>query len=1054
MDKEFFNGMNLSEDISEEDFQFIVDGWEKVKDIISKEEFIDKFNEIKADNQDVSFFNDKDFLSMVVDPLTTERAEPIIDDSEVLFKKINEFEDGETYSIYGRIMDILDVRTFSKEDHDGRVCNAFIADDTGRIKLVFWNDIIDKLEGVNEGDIVSITNVKCKNGFRDNLELQLTSSSELNVLTEEDEDYPDVSNYPLVGVIKKINEIGENDSVSLVARVKKIGEINTFTVNDGSERSNANVTLTDETGEINLTVWSEHFDSLEEFNEGDVLKLEKVSTRKNNFNGIIELSFSSSTTFKVLDEGDEDYPNVEGFPTYEEVTSRNYDKIADLSFGNIDTVVGRVMSISNPKIFRSSRGKEGKLCKVEVADDSGSITVTFWTENIKHLKHMVEGDIVKFTNLDCKKGYNTEKDLSLRPRSLVRVIDMDDEDYPDDIENFPTYEETFTDINEIVPDTTVSIIGRLIRVPAPHNYESNGKKGKVTSLEIQDKTGKISYTLWNKDVNLIDSLELKEGDIVKILNEPSRERNGEISLSHWDGRILKAEGDYDIPEYEENIIKIANAQEINDVSLIGVITKIQDTIDFTRADGTTGHVKSIEISDETGSIRVTLWGDDTKLSFTKGDIIKIIGGNIEYDDYTTSGYRVNTNWNTEFKLDPELDDETISNLKGIASRLGPIPISQIQELETDGDEVDIIGRLVTLFDSRSFPRDDGTEGLVSSGIIADGSGNTRISFWDDKAKMDYVIGKAYQNENARTRLGMQFVELNVGKTTRVMELSDADAPDLPSFEDLEETVFSLRKISDLDDDDDRIKVIARLIEIEDTREFARQDGSKGVFRKMSVGDDDGSIDVTLWDKKTDIKYSVGDAIKIQNPRVNYNDRTSALELSINNTTNILTPDYNEMSDLPSFEELQNREYPLKDIASLELEDRKVRINATLVDPYMGSKNLIPKCPICQHTLEDDEEECSECGNIVDEPNYLLMLPAKLVDETGEIDVVFYNELVEKLIGMKQDDVVAQYEEDGDLGFLEFKIADLNGVSLELIGGISYSSFNDEISFRPKKILSE
>ena len=28
MDKEFFNGMNLAEDISEEDFQYIKDGWE------------------------------------------------------------------------------------------------------------------------------------------------------------------------------------------------------------------------------------------------------------------------------------------------------------------------------------------------------------------------------------------------------------------------------------------------------------------------------------------------------------------------------------------------------------------------------------------------------------------------------------------------------------------------------------------------------------------------------------------------------------------------------------------------------------------------------------------------------------------------------------------------------------------------------------------------------------------------------------------------------------------------------------------------------------------
>ena len=49
MDKEFFNGMNLAEDISEEDFQYIKDGWEKVQDALSKEEFIGKFNKCKEE---------------------------------------------------------------------------------------------------------------------------------------------------------------------------------------------------------------------------------------------------------------------------------------------------------------------------------------------------------------------------------------------------------------------------------------------------------------------------------------------------------------------------------------------------------------------------------------------------------------------------------------------------------------------------------------------------------------------------------------------------------------------------------------------------------------------------------------------------------------------------------------------------------------------------------------------------------------------------------------------------------------------------------------------
>ncbi|MBO7241948.1 MAG: replication factor A [Methanobrevibacter sp.] len=817
MDKEFFNGMNLAEDISEEDFQYIKDGWEKVQDALSKDEFIDKFNKIKEEYKDASFFSDKDFIDMVVNPFTGEETKD---------------EPADTFD---------------------------------------------------------------------------------------------------VGTPKTIAEVE---------------------------------------------------------------------------------------------------PGRQGF-----------------------SVIARVMSISNPKLFTSRKGEDGKLANMQIADNTGEVRLVLWTENIKHLKHISEGDIVEISDVDCKDGFRGGKEFSLRPRSLLRAIDETSENYPENIAEFPVYEENIISIADIVPDEKVSIIGRLIRVPTPHSYESNGKKGKVTSLEIQDKTGKIAYTLWNKDVKLIDSLDLKEGDIVKILNEQSRERNGEISLSHWDGRILKVEGDYDIPEYEENIIKIGNAQEISDVTLIGIVTKIQDTIQFDRQDGTKGFVKSIEITDETGSIRVTLWGDDTKLKVSKGDILKVMGGNIEYDDYATSGYRVNTNWNTELRVNPEGNEELAEGLNEIASKLGPITISEVQDHEDDGEEVDIIGRLITLNDTHSFQRDDGSTGYVRSGDIADSTGKVRISFWDEKAEASYGIGKAYQVENARTRLGMYEVELNVGKTTRVIELSDAESSDLPSFEELEEQIYETKKIFDIEEDDMNIKVVGRILEIEDTREFERQDGTKGLVRNITIGDDSGFISVTLWDDKTNLPYDINEAIKIQNPRVNYNDLSNRVDLSVGNSTNILQPSYNELTSLPDIEELQNILYTSKDIASLELEDRSVKIKGIFSNPYI-EKILIPKCPICNRTLEDeDEEECPHCGNPIDEIKYLLMLPGKITDDTGEIQVTFFNELVEQLLDMKHDDIVALYEEsEGDIGFLETKAMDIEGRTLELLADVTYNNYDEEIRLRPKKIF--
>ena len=126
----------------------------------------------------------------------------------------------------------------------------------------------------------------------------------------------------------------------------------------------------------------------------------------------------------------------------------------------------------------------------------------------------------------------------------------------------------------------------------------------------------------------------------------------------------------------------------------------------------------------------------------------------------------------------------------------------------------------------------------------------------------------------------------------------------------------------MDEDDVSFKVIGRILELEDIREFSRQDGTTGLVRNMTIGDDSGFIAVTLWDDKTNLPYDINEAIKIQNPRINYNDMSNRVELSIGNSTNILQPSYNELTSLPDINELQDILYTSKDIAKAFVSFRK------------------------------------------------------------------------------------------------------------------------------------
>lgn len=72
----------------------------------------------------------------------------------------------------------------------------------------------------------------------------------------------------------------------------------------------------------------------------------------------------------------------------------------------------------------------------------------------------------------------------------------------------------------------------------------------------------------------------------------------------------------------------------NVVTVVGVVTDIQDINTFTRNDGTDGQVRNIQIQDRTGMMSAALWGEDADRDLTVGDTVQILDAEVEegYDD--------------------------------------------------------------------------------------------------------------------------------------------------------------------------------------------------------------------------------------------------------------------------------------------------------------------------------------------------------------------------------------------------------------------------------------
>ncbi len=764
--------------------------------------------------------------------------------------------------------------------------------------------------------------------------------------------------------------------------------------------------------------------------------LKRMEERKHDYE---DVSFMSELDIARTIVGE--YINEANKPLSE---ANEAHKISELETGRDNiSITGRVMHISHVKKFTSKKGREGKLANMILSDDTGEIRVVLWTENIKFLKKILEGDVIKINNAEVKQGFR-EDELHMKLDSTIQKLDEKD------FETFPKYDDKITNIEDIKGDMQVNVVARILRIPKIRTFNKNGKEGKVLSLEIQDKTGKIQFTLWNRDTDIVEDLELKEGDSIKILGALGRTRDNEVSLSNsWVGRILK--GEFDLPEYTETIQKIGDAHEMRDVTVVGVICKIYDAITFMRDDGSTGQVRSLEMEDDTGSIRITLWNDDANMDLKKGDIIKIIGGNIEFDEYSGTDYRINTNWNTKIIINPEIDAKLKKQLQECGKYLKPLKISQIHEMDEEGEEIDVVARIVNVYDPSEFNRDDGTTGKVRTIEIGDGTGIIRASFWDDKAELSFSEGDPIKIENARTRLGNYNMDLSIGRTARIVKPNPEEINDLPAINEIEDSIYSTKTISELNDGDRNVRLIGRVINIYDPNEFQRADGSKGTVRTIEIADGTGVIRASFWDEKSETPLNVGDTIKIENPRVNLRD--DKIELSVGRNTNVTKASDEETEKLPSFDDIKEMIYKTKKIDDIGEEDRNIKVTGQIVEAY-GNRILYEMCPNCNKrvSLVDNIYICDICGEEIDEPNYLMIIPCVIEDDTGTMRVTFFRTAAEELIGMKMQEIIEVIQKTGDEGSLEDKVSDLVGHEITIIADASFDEYNEEIRLNAKKLV--
>jgi len=296
-----------------------------------------------------------------------------------------------------KVRSIGELRTFERDDGEGCVINVEAADETGTVRLAFWDDqarAVDDGE-LETGDVLRVKG-RPKEGYNG-----------LEVSVDEAEPDPDVEID--VGVTASEAGIdaltlGQSD-VAIQGLVLGTDSVRTFDRDDGSTGRVANLALGDETGRIRVTLWDERADQANELDPGTAVEVIGGAVRERE--GDLELHVGDSGAVETIDETVEYEPDA--------------TPVADVEIGERVDLAGVVRSADPKRTFDRDDGSEGQVRNVRLQDDTDDIRIALWGG--KADLDVAPGDELLAADVEIQDGWQDDLEASAGWQSTVVVLD-------------------------------------------------------------------------------------------------------------------------------------------------------------------------------------------------------------------------------------------------------------------------------------------------------------------------------------------------------------------------------------------------------------------------------------------------------------------------------------------------------------------------------------------------------------------------------------------------------------------------------------------------------
>jgi replication factor A1 len=162
----------------------------------------------------------------------------------------------------------------------------------------------------------------------------------------------------------------------------------------------------------------------------------------------------------------------------------------------------------------------------------------------------------------------------------------------------------------------INVVGRVVGIFGSKAF-SGVKSGRFASVLIADRSGVARVVLWNNKAGLVESGELKVGQVVRFEGCYSKEdRRGNVELHFGEkGKVVVDPSDvneWDFPDVAAFLTRIGDLgvrRKRGLVNVMGDVLEVFSVSTFERRNSGVGKVMRVVLGDGSGRVSVVIWNE-------------------------------------------------------------------------------------------------------------------------------------------------------------------------------------------------------------------------------------------------------------------------------------------------------------------------------------------------------------------------------------------------------------------------------------------------------------